>query len=203
MRPEILTVLAFSLAIIFVACASMGQVAEANHVLHINLHLNNTDSGTRVYIPGTGEAGASPSSNATYTHPTHFYITSHSSDDMIRSLIYSHQQPISIGLSGSGTYHALELDLNLTNSQAFLAFTKGDWPVIDSRMGLIEARQFLSRISPSFSYGMGSQYRLRILLEYINTVDLEGRGFTLQRGNYQLELESNKTGSQNKVIIRV
>jgi hypothetical protein len=151
-----------------------------------------------VYIPGIGEViSGSLGVENTYSNPPHFYLASYSGG-FLNGLAAKSGQNLMAG-SGSG-FHFIEIEQNLTNSRIYLAATQGDWHAIENRIGLIEAGNFLSQISPSFAFPLGGLYPVRLLLKY-QTIDLSG-GFSLGKGQHRLVIE-NKGVSGGRPVIEI
>ncbi len=175
----------------------LAVTVQAND-LQIKLILNNTNN--LVYIPGTGIVASSAISNTTYTSPAHYYLASYL-NNLVRALVHSGQTPLSINISRSGSYHTIEVSQRLSNSKTLLVFTRGDWSTVENRIALIEQGKFLASLIPSFAHGLGIRYRIKLLLDYYNDIDLQSN-MIIQSGSHELEFESNKTGTQKALIIR-
>jgi hypothetical protein len=152
--------------------------------LNIKLTLNNTEN--KVYIPGVGEVLSNSLGAETYTNPTHYYLVSYL-NNVLYGLVFHRENPISISISNTSENHTLTLTQEITNSEIFLVFTKGDWKVINNRISMIEAGNFLNHFSPSFSFGLGSIVAMKILLSY-QEFELQPR-LILQRGYYKIMAE--------------
>ena len=189
-------ILVATLLTLFLVGAGLSQGQTSLHSLQINLTLNTTLG--KVFIPGVGEQNANSLPSATYTSPPHFYLASYLNSNL-KGLVFSQEKPLSISVRGNSTHHFLSLNQNLTRSQVFLVFTKGDYTAIDNRMSLIEGGTFLSQASPSFSFGLGSKHTITLLLNY-SDIDIQGN-FTFKKGVHEITLQSNKTGSKKILLI--
>jgi parallel beta-helix repeat protein len=166
--------------------------AQLIHSIQIRLILSNTYA--KVYIPGIGEYNISTLPNNTYVKPSHYYLDSYL-NNMLIGLVYSMQNPLSISTNSSGSNYTLGLNQSLDNSMSFIVFTKndgGNWRIIDKRIDLIETGKFLAHISPSFSFGLGYLYPIKILLDYEN-IDIIGKEKILQKGHRNLIIGKNGT----------
>jgi hypothetical protein len=67
-------------------------------------------------------------------------------------------------------------------------------------MGLIESGEFFRRITPSFAFGLGTEYVIRLILHYPG-VDIEG-GLEFSKGIYRLIIE-NKGMSGEKPLVEI
>lgn len=189
-------VLAFALS--FVLALQCVQFVNAQDFT-VRLTINNTDS--KVYIPGTGERGSSSIGDLTFYTPPHFYLASYI-NNVLAGLasargvsIRAYNPPIDPAAN-----HTLEITQTIKDSRIYLAFTEGDYTNIERNIGLIEAGDFLSRVSPSFAYGLGSMFPIKIVLEYPD-IDI-GSEFTIRKGEYRLAI--NYLGvSGNKPVIGV
>jgi hypothetical protein len=67
------------------------------------------------------------------------------------------------------------------NSMVLLAFSKGNWMALNNRIALIERGEFLSYSEPSFAFGLGGNYPLKVIMEYsslgINKTSVIGKGY--------------------------
>jgi len=167
-------------------------------ILQVTLTLNDTVS--TVFIPGTGETPFVdlPSTETGYTSPIHFYLASYFNNN-VKALIISQETPKSISVRKDATNHYLSVNQSLTNSQVFLAFTKGDYIPIDRRMEIIESASFLSEIAPSFSFGLGDKNPIKLILNY-SDIDIKG-DFIFRQGVHEITIQSNKSGSIKSLII--
>jgi parallel beta-helix repeat protein len=165
--------------------------------IQVKLVLNNTSS--KVYIPGVGEKTFSGLTSSTYLTPDHFYLASYLNNVLI-SLVFSFEKPVSIFTGKTSNTYSLGMDQKFSNSRVFLVFSKGDWRTIDKRMEMIEKGEFLSKVSPSFAFGLGKQYPIRVALEY-NDIAING-SLTVGRGYHKITIE-NIGESEGKVILRV
>ncbi len=163
-------------------------IVTIGNTVQIKLTLNNTNN--RVYIPGTGEIASASITNTTYTNPEHKYLASYF-NNTLRGLVFSQQNFAELSVNRSGTTHMLVISQYMENSQTFLPFTRGSWEEIDSKINMIENLEFLANIVPSFSYGLGTKYVIRMLLQYSN-INLQGN-ITLRRGTHKLVMESTGT----------
>ncbi|MBI4020604.1 MAG: hypothetical protein HY369_00005, partial [Candidatus Aenigmarchaeota archaeon] len=101
--------------------------------------------------------------------------------------------------SANATHHFLTLNQNLSNSQVFLVFTKGDQATVANRIPLIEAGTFLREISPSFAYPLGGPSPIMLLLRYPD-IDLRGN-LAFRQGTHEITLTSNSTGGSKIVLV--
>ncbi len=165
--------------------------------LFITLNINNT--GNTVYIPVQG-IGEIPSSQlgpgANYTNHTHNYLASYNSTSLTA---LAAQTATRLFVSNTTTYHTIKISQFARNSRIFLVFTKGNWQTIDNRMMLIESGQFLAKISPSFAFGLGIYYPIKMLLNY-SDIDIEGN-LILRKGTHKLTLDYNDTTNGKPAII--
>ncbi len=93
----------------------------------------------------------------------------------------------------------LKISSQLVGSQTLLAFTEGYHMTIRNRIPLIIAGQFLTKIAPSFAYGLGVYYPIKVMLKY-SDIDLEGN-INMQRGVHRLVIENNGTVAGRPVIV--
>ena len=160
------------------------KIAIIQITLQIKLVLNSTSD--RIYIPGTGERTFSGLTTTEYPTPDHYYIASYS-NDVLKSIVFSYMSPLSIFTEkGSGIY-GIGTDQRFSNSMVFLVFSRGNWRNVNNRIISIERGEFLSNPEPSFSYGLGEVYPLKIALDYEN-IDLN-RTLKIGRGLNRLVIE--------------
>jgi len=171
----------------------MVPVVSAQSSLHVDVVVNNTAND--VYIPGEGVMPSAGVPDMTYmSNP--LFIASYSS--VVTGLTSMSGDYVTT--SGGPGNHTIGIVQPLVNSRVLLAFTKGDWQVIDNRMGLIESGDFFRRITPSFAFGLGTEYVIRLILHYPG-VDIEG-GLEFSKGIYRLIIE-NKGMSGGKPLVEI
>ncbi|MBU0953616.1 MAG: LamG domain-containing protein [Nanoarchaeota archaeon] len=171
-------------------------IATEGMKLIVTITLNNTDN--TVLFPGYPPTIASGLTSKSDFTPDHFFVASNDSRT-VTGLVFSERNPwVLVYLQGTEN-HSLVLSAALRNSQYFLAFTKGSWINIEKRMPLIETGDFLTKISPSFSFTLGTKYVVRMILKYldINLVN----SLAAKRGQHNIIIESlrNDTAKALKV----
>jgi len=171
----------------------MVPVVSAQSSLHVDVVVNNTAND--VYIPGEGVMPSAGVPDMTYM-PNPLFIASYSS--VVTGLTSMSGDYVTT--SGGPGNHTIGIVQPLVNSRVLLAFTEGDWQVIDNRMGLIESGDFFRRITPSFAFGLGTEYVIRLILHYPG-VDIEG-GLEFSKGIYRLIIE-NKGMSGGKPLVEI
>ena len=124
------------------------------------------------FIPGQGELSSSSLATQKLTSPPHFYLASYL-DNNLKALVFSQSNPVYISAHNNISHHFLSMEQNLSGSQAFIAFTMGDYNAIESRISSIEEGIFLSEIYPSFSFGLGFIPKIKITTNYPN-IDIQG-----------------------------
>ena len=122
-------------------------------------------------------------SSGTWTAPSHYYLSSHG-NGLVRALVHSYQNPLSLSLEGPGDTHTLGVEQGLENSRVFLVFTEGDWKTVEERMPLVESSAFLSAVSPSFCCGLGFKHPIKIVWAF-HPIDLDS-DLSLSRGRHEL-----------------
>ncbi len=162
----------------------------------VRLVINNTQGS--VYIPGTGEIDSGSIGDIPPIYnPLHFYLASYFSN-VLQGLAAS--GGVYINASSDTSSHAIEITQGLQKSRIFLVFTKGDYNNIEKNIGLIESGDFLAKISPSFAYGLGSLFPIKIALEYPD-IDIQD-DLKLRRGTYRL-LISYVDFSEGRPVISI
>lgn len=171
---HIMPVMLFSLAI---PLASAGT-------FEVQLKIN--DGNSSLYIPGMGEQPAYEVSSNNYLTPPHFYISSHDGN-ILRGLVSLYGSPFSIGIEKSSGKHIIKLK-QYSNSSTLLVFSKGSWKDIENRMRDVERGAFMSYTEPSFAFGLGAGYILKMVLSY-PAIDIVG-DMVLQKGLHRLKIEN-------------
>lgn len=153
----------------------------SGYELNVKLVINGTNN--NVYVPGRGEL--SNFGEAVYTNTPHFFVASYLGSLMgIASAGGS-----SIAVNKTANTHSIQLNSNM-GSLVFIILSKGDWKDIDKRIGLIETGKFLSEIKPSFSFGLGTEYAIKMILSYAFNVT----GGSAQKGIHNIIVEN--TGNE-------
>jgi len=126
----------------------------------VGLKINSTNN--MVYVPG---AGAKPVTQfgTRWSSPPHWYMASYL-NGVLYGLVHASGKPEYIELTQGSSSHTMSLN-NGNSGKTFLVFTKGDWKNIEEKIGLIEAGEFLSKISPSFAYGLGLYHPVKTIVE--------------------------------------
>ncbi len=153
-------------------------------IFEVTLKLN--DSRSAIYVPGTGEVQAAEADSKNYADPAHYYISSHE-NGILRGLVSLYGSPYSVGLDKSSGSHSIKMKQK-TGSSTALVFSRGSWKEIDSRMRDIEKGTFMGHVEPSFAFGLGSGYMLKMVLSY-PAIDIVG-DMVLQKGSYKLKIEN-------------
>ncbi len=191
-------VILFTIILIVLTIPPVHSQTTANTTMQIKLTLNNT--GAKYYIPGAGEFSYAALPVNTYSSPPHFYLSSYLNNMMI-SLVYSYQSPVSVSTDKSGGTYTFEHSLNFSNSIVFLVFSSGTWKVVDNRIGMIENREFLTKPKPSFSYGLGDKYELKVLLGLKN-MNITSGNQVMQSGYYNMIIENKgKVGGKDTISV--
>ncbi len=181
-----------SICIVLVLLAVSPLVSGA--ALSVRLNINNTLN--TVYIPGEGEKDSSElGAETVYTNPPHYYLASYLNNIMTGLAAAS---GISLAVGSTPTNHSIAIEQDTANSRIFLIFTTGDWRVIDNRIDLIEAGNFLAEISPSFAFGLGSLYPIKLILYYTDIL-IQG-DMILQRGQHRLVVENEGLSGGKPVV---
>ena len=167
------------------------------HAQMLSVKLNIQGVENAIYIPGVGERLASSISEEVYTTPQHFYILSYSGTSL-NGLVA--RDGLRVYATNNETFHSIGIDQNLDNSRIFLVFSKGNWRTVESKIDLIESGKFLAAISPSFAFGLGTLYPIRLILTYTG-IDLIGN-FILGMGQHKIVVENLGT-SDGKTLVKI
>jgi parallel beta-helix repeat protein len=156
------------------------KIAVTPVTLQIKLVLNSTSDS--IYIPGTGETAFSGLTAHEYTNSVHYYIAS-SSNDVLKAVVFSQLNPISMFTEKGPDTYAIGVSQRFSNSMVLIAFSRGRWTTVNNRVSSIERGEFLSASAPSFGFGLGSSYPVKVVLDYsnlgINNTAKIGRGYNL------------------------
>ncbi|MFH1978195.1 MAG: hypothetical protein ABIJ92_02630, partial [Candidatus Aenigmatarchaeota archaeon] len=162
----------------------------------IVLNINNTNA--LVYVPGTGVLNSNDlGTGLNYTNHTRSYVASYSGD-VLTGLVASSVEKLTA--SNTAGYHSIGIQRNMTHTKILLPFTRGDWGGIENRMNLIESGDFFLEITPTFGFGLGLKYPIKLLLKY-SDVNIQN-DLILNKGIHKLAIESNKSGTKAITIIR-
>ncbi len=166
------------------------------HIICVRLVLNNTYN--NVYTPVTGGINASQIGSETTTmYLTHYWGASYY-DNLVAGLITT--TGYALRMRNQTTTHSIQLEQLLSGSMVLLPVTKGDWRTINDQVTAIESGDFMIKIAPTFSFGMGIYYPIKIVLAF-SDIDIQG-DLILEPGLHKIEIQSNKTASQKAVYIR-
>lgn len=170
--------------------------AFADHSFQVEMRLTNTDA--TVYVPGAGEVTAGSLTPAVYTSPMHYFVSSHK-DGLLTGLVHHLETPYSVSINRTAGSYSLKVNQSINRSMVFAVFSKGDRGRIDSVIDLIEAQIFLGKSSPTFGFGLGKDYDIKMYLSYDN-IDFVGNNMTFNRGN-RLAIATNNGTVVNKASI--
>jgi hypothetical protein len=170
------------------AAASPGNIT-------VSVNINNTASSVR--LPGAGDLQAGQS--ATLSDPSHYYIASYA-NGILYGLVFVYQTPLYIMTFPFTGGHTIRMGSDDQNSRILFAFTRGSWGVIEERMPLIEVGNFFSYMYPSFSYGLGKDNDVKILLDYSEAYNVDS-GLILNPGTHQLSVEHMGQQDGRQVIM--
>ncbi|NOX71967.1 MAG: hypothetical protein GXO64_04710 [Candidatus Micrarchaeota archaeon] len=190
---------AFYLSIIM-ACilvvSSLPSSAFAVHSFQVTMTLTNTDA--TVYIPGQGEVAAGSMNSATYTTLPHYYVCSYE-NDALTGLVYYLKTPYSVSVSSSTSTYSMTTNQSFERSMVFAVFSKGSYKKIENMIGIVEAKTFLDKPKPSFGFGLGKGYDIRMYLAY-DLVDLVGQRGVFNKGERRVVVSNNGTVSNKATI---
>lgn len=183
----------------FIALSLLPAQASSSNSIMMTLQISGNAG--EVYVPGSGEYAVSSMSNQTYTAPQNKYLASYSGG-LLRSLIFSGYEFFSLKTARSQTdMHSIGLNISLDGARALVAFTRGGWNSVDNRIGDIESGKFFLYPMPTFGFGLGNIYAIKLLLGY-SDIKLIGN-LTLQSGRQGFSFSYNGTTSDNRQKILV
>ena len=142
-----------------------------------------------VYVPGEGERSAA--SDGQWEDLPEWYISSNAGD-VLYGLVRYLGTPAWVSQSYTPENHTISIAANISGSRIFLVNTEGDWRKINERMPLIRGREFLGKIAPTFGFGLGLTYPIKIFLDYSALV-LENSA-VLGEGQHYLIVKGRERG---------
>ncbi|MCD6590689.1 MAG: right-handed parallel beta-helix repeat-containing protein [Candidatus Aenigmarchaeota archaeon] len=162
------------------------HIAVSSLTMQIKFILNSTND--NIYIPGTGELTFQGLTSNEYI-TNHYYISSYS-NDLLKSIVFSSGTPLSLITERMTNKFAIGINEWYYNSMIFVVFSKGDWRNIDNKIHKIETMKFLDYPKPTFSFGLGNEFPVKIII--LGRFNLT-RGFRMGRGYARIVIE--KTGN--------
>jgi len=166
-------------------CILLNIIPVNAHSINVKLIINNTDN--KVYVPSVGELSGGMYSML-YNNLPYYFICSYLDNNLISLLPFGDAKPLSVFIERKNMTHEIQIEQELEHSNIFLIFTKGDWKNIEQKMPLILSGKFLNEITPSFSYGLGILYPVKIILQYQN-INIIGNAI-FQKGMHNLFIEN-------------
>jgi hypothetical protein len=171
-------------------------IVGADHTIIVKVILNN--SFNTVYNSGVGGTNASLLGPGTvYSGLDHWYIASFK-NNLVTAL--AARGANRLNSSNRTNTHTIQMEQDLIGSMIYLAVTEGDRNTIGTRIPIIETGTFRTEIAPSFSYGLGLRYPIKMVLNFTD-IDVQGN-INIVSGLHRIEIESNTTGGQRAVYIR-
>ncbi|MBU0953615.1 MAG: hypothetical protein KKA90_04345 [Nanoarchaeota archaeon] len=181
----------FFLALMFSLSITVTTAASPNNLLEITL-TQNTTAGT-VTLPNEGTKLPTQHSNKTGIGDTYLV---HTVGNSVAALVFSQTNPHSIVYNQTTGQVTLQLRQNLTPSQAFLVFTKGDERTVLDHLTDITSSTFLTKPMPSFAFAT-NKYAVRFIMN-ISGVNLT-TPLLLKKGIQTIEI-ANDQGSVNGTV---
>jgi hypothetical protein len=186
--------LALSCAVILsLAMPAQAFAAESDHSIQMMLQIEGTSG--NIYVPGVGEMGSSSFSNTSYTAMKHNYI-SHYNSNLLKSLVFNGAGMHSMSIGRSGNNIMIKVNQTLGGSNALVAFTRGGIDAVENRMTDIESGSFFYKPEPTFGFGLGYDYAIKLLINYPD-IDITG-DMALQSGRQGIMISYNGTAPDNK-----
>ncbi len=176
------------------------KIAILPITLRIRLVLNSTSDS--IYVPGEVETPFSGLTTSDYASPDHQYIASYSGgpSGSLEALVFSQLNPISVFTEKNADTYAIGTRQRFSGSMVLLVFSKGDWKAVNNRIGSVESGEFFASSEPSFGFGLGKAYPLKVVLSYSN-LNIT-RDLALWKGYNRLAVE-NEGAQGGKVSISV
>lgn len=140
----------------------LNKIAVLPVTFQIKLVLNSTSDS--IYVPGSGETPFASLTTDEYALPDHYYIAA-SSGDALKAVVFAQLNPISVFTEKGASDYAMGASQRYANSLAFLVFSRGRWTTINNRMPSVEKNEFLLSPEPSFGFGLGTSYRMKVIIE--------------------------------------
>ncbi|MEE9323429.1 MAG: hypothetical protein V3U72_02690, partial [Candidatus Aenigmarchaeota archaeon] len=157
--------------------------------LNVRLVLNETSAKTYVPAEASGEEEKTLTNLEYEYYPTtdNYYLTSYYNRSLY-GLVFQGQNLIGTLTDKTSNTFTLGMDLKHPNSVVFLVFSKGDWRDVENRINLIKSEEFLDYSEPSFSFGLGDTYRMKVFLEY-EDMDVLGGDSSIGTGEHPLSIK--------------
>jgi len=174
-------------------------LVDIYHSAQYKLKLNN--SATMIYTPYLGEMDGSSVNPLSSFQSANCFIVAYG--DILDGLVSS--SCTSLNYESDGSTPILGIIKNMTNTKTLLPSTQGTWRDVDNRMDIIKSGDFFLEIKPTFGFGLGYLYPIKVILEYANDIEIAHTELTLRKGVHKLELESYRmlNGSKNITITNI
>ncbi len=86
----------------------------------------------------------------------------------------------------------LSIEKKFAHSRTLVPITKGDYRIIDRRLPFLETGEFFQKITPTFGFGFGSEYPIKVLLENRLNLTSDRGKIIFKRGFHQIELTTEE-----------
>jgi len=166
--------------------------------MSVSLTLNHTNH--MVCVAGNRINSSQLGSSLIYNAMDRPYAASYSysGNGKVAALIAKNAYDIAV--SNATGSHTIKINHSMKSSYSMLVFTKGDWKAIDERIALITGGQFMTKIAPSFAFGLGLTYPIKMVLN-LTGMDMQ-KGTILNPGRHDLLLDYNST-SDNRPVFEI
>ncbi|MCK5023619.1 MAG: hypothetical protein KAS04_05575, partial [Candidatus Aenigmarchaeota archaeon] len=164
--------------------------------IRIRLVLNQTSAKT--YIPGTGVRDFADMTNEYFSQPPSYYIASYTANSLY-GVVFQNQHFLGLLTNKTASDFAIGMDLNYPNSIMFVVFTRGDWRAINNRISLINTGDFLYYPEPSFAFGLGDKYKMKMYLDYTDK-DIMGNNRKILGGSNAIAIKNDGLSDENLAL---
>ncbi len=187
--------------ILFLLAVSTASAAE--HSLQVTMKMNNEKAW--IYLPGHTPQKISSLTTGSFTNVRHYYVCSYDDADYNQTLLsgLAHQlyTPHSIIVDTDGaSYYTMTMNQSFNKSMVYAVFSRGDYKRFDGVIDYIEKGAFLGRPEPSFGFGLGKLYDIKMYINY-DTIDFIGNRVSLSKGEKMMIVSNNGTISNRAGLI--
>jgi len=178
-------------------------VSAAEHSLQVTMRMNNEKAW--VYLPGHTPQKISSLTPGSFTNVRHYYVCSYDDDDYSQPLLagLAHQMHIPYSITvdtDRSSYYTMSINQSFNRSMVYAVFSRGDYKRFDSVIGYIEGGVFLDKPKPTFGFGLGKLYDIKMYLKY-DTIDFIGNRIALSKGEKMMIVANNGTVSNRAGLL--
>jgi hypothetical protein len=202
MKKKLCLIAVLMITIYMVSYTGTGTAQATIRNMTVSISLNYTHNANIVHV-GTSDFSRVASgvwAEVAVSNPSEAYVTSYSTANNILIGIIG-VKANRITASGSGNFHTIGINQSMTGSFVMITFSEGDWRTIDNKLADIKSGAFMQSISPSFAYGLGLKYPIKIVLN-MSRIDIQNK-LVLNPGLHDLLLDYNTTGANGRPVFEI